>query len=175
MPEKKTEQATFAGGCFWCIEAVFDQIPGVLRAESGYTGGQVANPTYHEVCEGTTGHAEAVQIEFDPARVTYDQLLELFWEAHDPTQLNRQGNDVGTQYRSAIFYHGDAQKKAAEESIRKLASSGKHAGKIVTQVEPATTFYSAEKYHQEYYVNNRSQGYCRFIIRPKLEKMGLKP
>jgi peptide-methionine (S)-S-oxide reductase len=175
MPEPKTELATFAGGCFWCIEAVFDQIPGVLRADSGYTGGRVANPTYEQVCDGTTGHAEAVEIAFDPARVSYEQLLGLFWEAHDPTQLNRQGNDVGTQYRSAIFYHSEAQKKAAEESIRKLAASGAHAGPIVTRLEPATTFYRAEKYHQEYYVNNRSQGYCRVIIRPKLEKLGLKP
>lgn len=175
MPEPKTEIATFAGGCFWCIEAVFDQIPGVRRADSGYIGGRVANPTYEQVCEGTTGHAEAVEIEFDPARVTYEQLLALFWEAHDPTQLNRQGHDVGTQYRSAIFYHGEAQRKAAEESIRKLAASGAHAGPIVTQLEPATTFYRAEKYHQAYYVNNRSQGYCRVIIRPKLEKLGLQP
>ncbi len=175
MPEKKTEIATFAGGCFWCIEAVFGQIPGVVRADSGYIGGSVAKPTYEQVCEGTTGHAEAVEIEFDPARVTYEQLLELFWEAHDPTQLNRQGNDVGTQYRSAIFFHNEAQKKAAEESIRKLGESGHYPGRIVTQLEPATTFYKAEAYHQEYYVNNRSQGYCRVIIRPKLEKMGLKP
>lgn len=172
MPEK-TELATFAGGCFWCIEAVFDQIPGVLRADSGYTGGHVANPSYEQVCSGDTGHAEAVEIEFDPARVSYEQLLDLFWQAHDPTQLNRQGNDVGTQYRSAVFYHSEAQRVAVEASLDKLRKSGKYHDPIVTQVVPATTFYKAEGYHQEYYVNNRSQGYCRFVIRPKLEKMGL--
>jgi peptide-methionine (S)-S-oxide reductase len=175
MKDAKTELATFAGGCFWCIEAVFDQIPGVVRADSGYTGGNVPHPTYDQVCEGTTGHAEAVEIEFDPAKVTYDQLLELFWEAHDPTQLNRQGNDVGTQYRSAVFYHDEAQRMAVEASIGKLGASGRYPGKIVTQVVPATTFYRAEAYHQAYYINNRSQGYCRFIIRPKLEKLGLQP
>ncbi|HMP76602.1 MAG TPA: peptide-methionine (S)-S-oxide reductase MsrA [Kiritimatiellia bacterium] len=174
MPEK-TEIATFAGGCFWCIEAVFDQIPGVLRADSGYLGGEVENPTYEQVCGGDTGHAEAVEIEFDPARVTFAELLTLFWQAHDPTQLNRQGNDVGTQYRSAIFYHSDDQRVAVEASIAALQASGKYAKPIVTQVAPATKFFRAEAYHQEYYVNNRRAGYCQFVIRPKLEKMGLKP
>lgn len=171
----KTEIATFAGGCFWCIEAVFEQIPGVLRADSGYIGGHVENPTYEQVCTGETGHAEAVEIEFDPSVVTYEQLLDWFWQAHDPTQLNRQGNDVGTQYRSAIFYHNEAQREAALKSIEKLAASGKYRKPIVTQVVPATTFYKAEKYHQDYYVNNRHAGYCLFVIRPKLEKLGLKP
>lgn len=171
----KTEIATFAGGCFWCIEAVFDQIPGVLRADSGYIGGEVENPTYEQVCEGTTGHAEAVEIEYDPTRVTYAGLLKLFWQAHDPTQLNRQGNDVGTQYRSAVFYHSDEQRAAVEASITALQAAGKFDKPIVTQVAPATTFYKAEDYHQEYYVNNRRAGYCQFVIRPKLEKMGLNP
>ncbi len=172
---KKTELATFAGGCFWCIEAVFDQIPGVIRADSGYIGGTVEHPSYEEVCTGQTGHAEAVEIEFDPAQVSYEQLLNLFWQAHDPTQLNRQGNDVGTQYRSAIFYHSEAQHVAARASIEKLQASGKYRAPIVTQLAPATRFYKAEPYHQDYYVNNRRAGYCQFVIRPKLEKMGLKP
>lgn len=172
---EKTEIATLAGGCFWCTEAVFDQIPGVLRADSGYTGGQTDNPTYEEVCTGRTGHAEALEIEFDPRQVSFEQILAIFWEAHDPTQLNRQGNDVGTQYRSAIFYHNDAQRAAAEASIAKLNASGAYPNPVVTEVVPATTFYKAEDHHQEYYVNNRSQGYCRVIIRPKLEKLGLLP
>ena len=168
------QKATLAGGCFWCIEAVYGRIPGVVSAVSGYTGGQVENPTYRQVCEGTTGHAEAVEIEFDPAQVSFEKILDTFWHAHDPTQLNRQGNDVGTQYRSAIFYHDEAQKKAAEESIRKLATSGTYPKPIVTQVVPATKFYVAEDYHQEYFDNNRSQPYCRFVIQPKLEKMGFE-
>lgn len=172
---EKTEIATLAGGCFWCTEAVFDQIPGVLRADSGYTGGQTENPTYEEVCTGRTGHAEALEIEFDPRQVSFEQILAIFWEAHDPTQLNRQGNDVGTQYRSAIFYHSDAQRAAAEASIAKLNASGAHPNPVVTEVVPATTFYKAEERHQEYYVNNRNQGYCRVVIRPKLEKLGLLP
>lgn len=174
MPKPKTEKATLAGGCFWCIEAVYGRIPGVVSAVSGYIGGQVENPTYRQVCEGTTGHAEAVEIEFDPAQVSFEKILETFWHAHDPTQLNRQGNDVGTQYRSAIFYHDEAQKAAAEESIRKLAASGTFTQPIVTQVVPATKFYVAEDYHQEYFDNNRSQPYCRFVIQPKLEKMGFE-
>lgn len=174
MPKPKTEKATLAGGCFWCIEAVYGRIPGVVSAVSGYIGGQVENPTYHQVCEGTTGHAEAVEIEFDPAQVSFEKILDTFWHAHDPTQLNRQGNDVGTQYRSAIFYHSEAQKEAAEASIRQLAASGAYAKPIVTQVVPATKFYVAEDYHQEYFDNNRSQPYCRFVIQPKLEKLGMK-
>ncbi len=172
---ERTEIATFAGGCFWCIEAVFDQIPGVLRADSGYTGGHVEHPTYEQVCSGDTGHAEAVEIEFDPARVSFAELLALFWQAHDPTQLNRQGNDLGTQYRSAIFTHGDAQRDAAAASIEKLRASGKFNDPIVTEVSPAATFFKAEDYHQEYYASNRRAGYCRAVIRPKLEKMGLSP
>ena len=172
---EQTERATFAGGCFWCIEAVYDQIPGVLRADSGYIGGHVEHPTYEQVCTGETGHAEAVEIEFDPTRVSYEELLDLFWQAHDPTQLNRQGNDVGTQYRSDIFYHSEAQRAAALASIEKLKASKKFKHPIVTEVTPATTFYKAEDYHQAYYQNNRRAGYCQFVIRPKLEKMGLSP
>ena len=171
MPTR--EKATFANGCFWCTEAVFERIPGVISATSGYTGGQAPNPTYQQVCQGDTGHAEAVEIEFDPARVSFETLLETFWQSHDPTQLNRQGNDVGTQYRSAIFYHSEKQKKAAEAAIRTLDASGKYRKPIVTEVTPATAFYVAEDYHQEYFDNHRGQPYCRFVIQPKLEKMGL--
>ncbi|MCZ7591778.1 MAG: peptide-methionine (S)-S-oxide reductase MsrA [Kiritimatiellae bacterium] len=172
MPEK-TEIATLAGGCFWCTEAVFDQIPGVLRADSGYTGGQTENPTYRQVCTGKTGHAEALEIEYDPSRISFEQLLDVFWKAHDPTQINRQGNDIGTQYRSAIFYHNEAQRKAAETSIAALNAAGTYSNPVVTEVVPATTFYKAEAYMQEYYVNNRNQGYCQFVIKPKLKKLGL--
>ena len=171
MPTR--EKATFANGCFWCTEAVFERIPGVISATSGYTGGQAPNPTYQQVCQGDTGHAEAVEIEFDPARVSFETRLETFWQSHDPTQLNRQGNDVGTQYRSAIFYHSEKQKKAAEAAIRTLDASGKYRKPIVTEVTPATAFYVAEDYHQEYFDNHRGQPYCRFVIQPKLEKMGL--
>ena len=171
---ERTEWATFAAGCFWCIEEAFRQQPGVLRATSGYTGGQTKNPTYKEVCSGRTGHAEAVQIEFDPARISYDQLLALFWNLHDPTQLNRQGADVGTQYRSAIFYHSDAQKQAAEASRDAEDRSGRHARPIVTEITPVSAFYPAEDYHQEYYRNNRSNPYCQLVIRPKLDKLGLE-
>ncbi len=169
------EKATFAGGCFWCIEAVFEQIPGVLKVTSGYTGGRVANPTYKQVCGGDTGHAEAVEIEFDPGKVTYEKLLDVFWSAHDPTTLNRQGADVGSQYRSAIFHHSDAQRKTAEASMRRLEESGRHSGPVVTTIEKAGIFYPAEDYHQDYYRANPRQGYCQAVIRPKLEKMGLKP
>ncbi len=170
----KLEIATFAGGCFWCLEEVFRQIPGVQEVVSGYTGGTTTNPTYREVCTGLTGHAEAVRITFDPARVTYDQLLDIFWQAHDPTQLNRQGNDVGTQYRSAIFVHDERQKKLAEASRARWQNSGAIMGRIVTVIEPAGPFYPAEDYHQEYYRRNKQQPYCRFVIAPKLKKLGLQ-
>jgi peptide-methionine (S)-S-oxide reductase len=173
--ETKTELATFGGGCFWCMEAVFEQIPGVKKVTSGYTGGRVAGPTYGQVTEGDTGHAEAIQLEFDPAQVSFGKLLDVFWAAHDPTQLNQQGNDVGEQYRSVIFYHGDEQRKAAHESEQKIVASGEYKKPIVTLIQPATVFYPAEGYHQEYYKNNKSQPYCRMVIRPKLEKLGLKP
>lgn len=175
MPETKTESAIFGGGCFWCVEAVFEQIPGVTKVTSGYTGGRVKNPTYKEICAGDTGHAEAIKIDFDPATITYEKLLDVFWTAHDPTQLNRQGNDVGEQYRSVIFYEGDAQRAAAKASKEKIAASGHFSKPIVTGIEPAGIFYPAESYHQGYYRNNREQGYCQFVIRPKLEKLGLAP
>ncbi len=170
----RVEVATFAGGCFWCIEEIFRQTPGVLRVVSGYTGGTTTNPTYREVCTGRTGHAEAVRIEFDPARVSYEELLEVFWRAHDPTQLNRQGNDVGTQYRSAIFVHDERQRAAAEASKAALQTSGRSDRPVVTTIEPAGPFYPAEDYHQEYYRRNRDAPYCRFVIRPKLNKLGLQ-
>lgn len=169
-----TAKATFAGGCFWCIEEIFRQTPGVTKVVSGYTGGQKANPTYKQVCSGNTGHAEAVQIAYDPSKVTYEKLLEVFWRSHDPTQLNRQGADVGTQYRSVIFTHNEAQKKAAEASKAVLSASGAKGGPAVTVIEPAAKFYPAEDYHQEYYANNRDQPYCRNVIQPKLKKLGLQ-
>lgn len=166
------DQATFGGGCFWCIEAVFQQLEGVEKIVSGYAGGEDPNPTYQSVCSGSTGHAEVVQITFDPQVVSYETLLNVFWKAHDPTTLNRQGNDVGTQYRSAIYYHNEAQKVAALKSIESVQAS--FEDKIVTEVAPLETFYPGEDYHQDYYVNNKQQGYCSFVIRPKLEKLGLQ-
>ena len=168
------ELATFGGGCFWCIEAVLEQTPGVKKVVSGYMGGRTANPTYKEVCSGDSGHVEVVQVSFDPAVVGFDKLLDVFWHAHDPTTLNRQGNDVGTQYRSVVFYHGVKQRDAAEAVKAKLAASGTFKDPIVTAIEPASAFYAAEDYHQEYYRNNRSQPYCQYVIRPKLKKLGLK-
>ena len=167
------ETATFAGGCFWCIEEIFRQQPGVARVESGYTGGTVPHPTYAQVCQGDTGHAEAVRIVFDPQKITYEKLLDVFWTAHDPTQLNRQGADVGSQYRSAIFTHSDAQQVIARASLVAEDSSGRHAKRIVTEIAPAPEFYPAEDYHQEYYRNNQRAPYCRAVIPPKLKKLGL--
>lgn len=168
----KTELATFAGGCYWCIEAVFEQIPGVLDAKSGFMGGDPHRISYREVCEGDTGHAEVVQLTFDPSKVPFEKLVEVFWEAHDPTSLNRQGADHGTQYRSAIFYHSDEQRRVAEASKTKLAATLEDP--VVTEITAAGTLYDAPEYHQDYYVNNREQGYCRVVIRPKLKKLGLK-
>lgn len=170
----KIDTATFAGGCFWCIEEIFRQTPGVLSVVSGYTGGHTKHPTYREVCTGRTGHAEAVRITFDPSRVTYERLLEIFWTAHDPTQLNRQGNDVGTQYRSAIFVHDTAQRRAAQASKAAAQASGAFDRPIVTVIEPAGEFYPAEDYHQEYYRRNKDQPYCQAVIRPKLKKLSLQ-
>jgi len=166
----RTDTATFGTGCFWCTEAIFQQLDGVLKVSSGYSGGQVKNPTYKEVCEGTTGHAECVEIVYDPAKITFDDLLEVFWQTHDPTTLNRQGNDVGTQYRSAIFYHNDEQKAKAEKYKAELNKSGAWDKPIVTEITPASAFYVAENYHQDYYNNNGSAPYCYYVIRPKLEK-----
>lgn len=170
MSEHKTEIASFAAGCFWCVEAQFQQLEGVEKVESGYTGGHVANPTYKEVCTGTTGHAEACNITYDPSVISYDELLAAFFMSHDPTQLNRQGNDIGTQYRSGIYYHNETQKEKAEYYIKKLNEEKAYPNPIVTEVKPYGTFYKAEDYHQNYYNQNGEEGYCRMVIRPKLDK-----
>jgi peptide-methionine (S)-S-oxide reductase len=167
---RKHEVATLAGGCFWCLEAVYDELQGVEEVESGYAGGTVPNPTYRQVCSGTTGHAEVVQVTFDPEQLSYRDILEVFFQIHDPTTLNRQGADVGTQYRSAIFYHDEQQKATAEEMISELEASGKWRDPIVTEVVPLEAFYRAEGYHQEYYQRNEDQPYCRVVITPKLKK-----
>jgi peptide-methionine (S)-S-oxide reductase len=155
-----TEKATFAAGCFWGVEAAFRQVPGVVATTVGYTGGHTRNPTYEEVCTDRTGHAEAVQVEFDPARVSYEQLLDVFWSEHDPTQLNRQGPDVGTQYRSAVFFHSDAQRAAAERSKKALEQSGRYARPMVTEIRPASEFFPAEEYHQRY-LEKRGLATCK--------------
>jgi peptide-methionine (S)-S-oxide reductase len=164
------ETATFGTGCFWCTEAIFQQLKGVLKVTSGYSGGHVANPTYEQVCEKNTGHAEVVQVVYDPTIISYDELLEVFWQTHDPTTLNRQGNDEGPQYRSVIFYHTAAQKEKAEHYKAELDKSGAYNNSIVTAIEPYKNFYSAENYHQNYYNSNGNQPYCRLVIRPKVEK-----
>ncbi|GEP96856.1 peptide-methionine (S)-S-oxide reductase MsrA [Chitinophaga cymbidii] len=166
----KTAQATFGTGCFWCTEAQFQQLEGVLKVESGYSGGAKPHPTYEEVCTGTTGHAEVVQITYDPAKISFETLLEAFWQAHDPTTLNRQGNDIGTQYRSVIFYHDEEQHRLAELYKKKLDESKAFDDPIVTEITPFKAFYVAENYHQDYYNLNGSQPYCSYVIRPKLEK-----
>ncbi len=165
---KKTETAVVGGGCFWCTEAIYKMLPGVTSVTSGYAGGITENPTYKEVCSGTTGHAEVIQIEFDPQRVSYEKILETFWDAHDPTTLNRQGNDVGTQYRSIILYANEAQRVAAEKS--KAEAQKRFAAAIVTEIVPLKKFYKAEGYHQDFYRNNPNQPYCRAVIQPKVEK-----
>ncbi len=170
MATATLDTATFASGCFWCVEAVFQNLKGVQSVVSGYAGGSVANPTYEEVCSGSTGHAEACQIAYDPKIITYPELLEVFWKTHDPTTLNRQGNDVGTQYRSAIFYHNEEQKKLAEHYKRELDSSGAFDAPIVTEIVPFKNFYKAENYHQNYFNEHGAQPYCLFVIRPKVEK-----
>lgn len=165
-----TQRITFGGGCFWCMEAVFQRLDGVKSVASGYAGGTVPNPTYKQVCTGETGHAEVVQIEFEPAKITFEKLLEVFWAAHDPTTLNRQGHDSGTQYRSVIFYENDEQKAAAEKS--KVGAKGEFKDPIVTQIVPLTAFFKAEDYHQNYYNENAgSNSYCSVVIRPKLQKL----
>ena len=169
MNTNKTESATFGGGCFWCMEAVFERLPGVKSVTSGFAGGHTANPTYEQVCTGDTSHAEVTQIEFDPAKISYEKLLDVFWQAHDPTTLNRQGVDEGTQYRSIILYHGEAQKLAAEKSKAGAQKNFKHP--IVTEIAPFTKFYPAENYHQGFYDNNTNYGYCQVVIAPKLEKL----
>jgi peptide-methionine (S)-S-oxide reductase len=164
------ETATLGGGCFWCLEAVFDQLRGVERVESGYAGGRVAAPTYRQVCSGETGHAEVVQVTFDPGVITYRDLLDVFFTIHDPTTMNRQGADVGTQYRSVVFYHTAEQKGAAEQVIRELGEEGVWDDPIVTEVVPFTEFWPAERYHQRYFEENGSQPYCRVVIAPKVAK-----
>jgi peptide-methionine (S)-S-oxide reductase len=169
MNTNKTELATVGGGCFWCLEGCFELLPGVKSVTSGYAAGRTENPTYKEVCSGHTGHAEVVQIEFDPAVTSFEKLLATFWLIHDPTTLNRQGHDVGTQYRSIILYHNDAQKAAAEKSMKEAQK--KLSRPIVTQLEPLKQFHPAEAYHQDYFRNNPNQGYCQMVVRPKVEKV----
>ena len=172
--EPRIEQATFGGGCFWCSEAVFERIPGVKSVTSGFAGGTVPNPTYQMVCTGQTGHAEVVNIEFDPDKVPFEKLLTVFWKSHDPTTLNMQGDDFGTQYRSIILYHSEAQKKAAEKSAQELTAKRAFRSPIVTQLVPFTAFYPAEPYHQDYYKNHRYNDYSNTYITPKLRKLKLK-
>lgn len=169
-----TETATLAGGCFWCLEAVFAEVRGVLRVESGYTGGHLPRPSYQDICTGMTGHAEAVRITFDPAAVSYPDLLDIFFAIHDPTTLNRQGADHGPQYRSAIFHHSEDQRAAAQSTIDHLTASRAFADPIVTELTPAPEFYVAEDYHQDYYTHHRAQPYCLFVIAPKLLKFRSK-
>lgn len=166
--------ATLAGGCFWCVEAVYVEMIGVNKVVSGYMGGQVDNPTYKQICTGTTGHAEVIQVEFDPEIVSFEQILQVFFTVHDPTTLNRQGNDVGTQYRSAVFYHDDEQNDVAEKVIQEITAEGIWPNPIVTEVTEATTFYPAEAYHQDYYSRNQFQPYCMVVITPKVSKFRSK-
>jgi len=166
----KTDTATFGTGCFWCTEAIFQQVEGVISVTSGYSGGYVEKPTYKQICTGTTGHAECLNIIYDSSTISFDELLEIFWQTHDPTTLNRQGNDVGTQYRSVIFYHDEKQKALAEKYMMELNKGGAFDGAIVTTLEPFTKFYPAEDYHQNYYNQNGSAPYCQFVVRPKVEK-----
>ena len=165
------EVATLGAGCFWCVEAVFGKLDGVVSVESGYAGGTVADPTYEQVCSGTTGHAEVCRIRYDPSRIRYSELLDVFWKIHDPTTLNRQGNDVGTQYRSVIFYHDESQKALAEQSKRELDASGALDRPVVTEISPFTAFHPAEDYHRDYFRRHPERAYCRLVIRPKLEKL----
>ncbi|TRX03395.1 peptide-methionine (S)-S-oxide reductase MsrA [Flavobacterium gawalongense] len=165
------EVATFAGGCFWCTEAVFLELKGVQRVVSGYIGGETINPTYKDICNGDTGHAEAIQITFDPSEISYGELLEIFFATHDPTTLNRQGNDIGTQYRSEIFYNNENQKDLAEAYIDLMTRENTFGKPIVTKISPASIFYEAEDYHQNYYNQNKLQGYCSYVITPKVEKL----
>ena len=167
----KSEIATLGGGCFWCVEAVFQRIEGVISVKPGYAGGNVKNPTYKQICTGNTGHAEVAKIEFDPSKITYSQILNVFWQSHDPTTLNRQGNDVGTQYRSVIFFHNESQKEIAKKSKVDADKSGYWDNEIVTEVTLLNNYYDAEDYHDNYYNNNPNQPYCLFVIKPKLDKL----
>lgn len=165
------ETATFAGGCFWCTEAIFKRLKGIISVEPGYSGGDVPNPSYEEVCSGTTGHAEAIQVKFNPKILPYEKLLEIFFHLHDPTTLNRQDYDIGTAYRSAIFYHGENQKDTAEKVKKEIKYEKIYKDPIVTKIEPFKNFYVAENYHKDYYDKNKEQGYCNFIITPKINKL----
>ena len=167
----KSEKATFGGGCFWCLEAVFNRVDGVIKVESGYAGGETENPSYQEVCAGETGHAEVIQIEFQSGQISYKELLEIFWQAHDPTTLNRQGADVGTQYRSIIITHNEDQKIIADSSKILWDNYDVYKGHIITEIVTQKKFYPAEKYHQDYYQYNKSAGYCRLVISPKIKKL----
>ncbi|ACU02700.1 peptide methionine sulfoxide reductase [Pedobacter heparinus DSM 2366] len=167
----KLQKATFGMGCFWCSEALFQRLNGVVSVRSGYEGGQVPNPSYEDVCSGTTGHAEVIELTYDPLKIKYDELLEVFWKSHDPTTLNRQGADIGTQYRSVVFYHNDEQKQTAEKYKKELNASNAYGKPVVTAIEKAAPFYKAENYHQDYFNKNGSQPYCRMVILPKLEKL----
>jgi peptide-methionine (S)-S-oxide reductase len=168
---KNTDQAVFGNGCFWCTEAVFQQLKGVITVTSGYSGGHVINPTYEEVCGKKTGHTEVLKVEYDPSIINYDQLLEVFWATHDPTTINRQGNDEGPQYRSVIFYSNDEQKEKAEKYKMDLSKSGVFDKPIVTAIEPLINFFPAENYHRDYYKNHSSQPYCYYVIKPKMDKL----
>ncbi|PCH96325.1 MAG: peptide-methionine (S)-S-oxide reductase [Gammaproteobacteria bacterium] len=170
ISEKKTPHATLAGGCFWCIEGAFSQVKGILSATSGYMGGQSENPSYEEICTGESGHAEVVQLTFDPTMISYQEILEIFFTLHDPTQLNRQGNDIGSQYRSAVFFHDKLQQNVVEETIKKMRKESMFDQDIVTQICPAETFYSGENYHQDYVNNNPESQYCQAVVSPKLAK-----
>ncbi len=174
MENKNLETATLGAGCFWCVEAVFDDLQGVESVESGYSGGHTESPTYKEVCSETTGHAEVAQVKFNPEEISFKEILQVFFTVHDPTQLNRQGNDIGTSYRSAIFYHSDEQKRVAEEAIREIEAEGIYDRKIVTEVTPFDKFYIAENYHQEYFANNPNQPYCAAVVAPKVAKFRQK-
>ncbi len=165
------DTALFGAGCFWCVEAMFQRLDGVVKVESGYAGGHMVSPTYKDVCTGTTGHAEVCRITFDPKKISYETLLSIFWQTHDPTTLNRQGNDVGTQYRSAIFYYNDIQMQLAEKYKSELNASGAFSNSIVTEITAINNYYSAEDYHQNYYNQNSEQSYCQFVIAPKVEKL----
>lgn len=170
VPASQIDTATFGGGCFWCTEAQFQLLDGVLSVQSGFSGGSIKNPSYKEVCTGLTGHAEVIQVTYDTTKLSYDELLEAFWTSHDPTQFNRQGNDVGTQYRSVIFYHSETQHQLAESYKKKLNESGAYDKPVVTEISPMTVFYKAEDYHQNYFNQNGDQPYCQFVVAPKVEK-----
>ncbi|MGM0506104.1 MAG: peptide-methionine (S)-S-oxide reductase MsrA [Bacteroidota bacterium] len=173
QPDKSQhmEQATLGAGCFWCVEAVFQRVQGVVAVEAGYTGGDLENPTYQQVVSGRTGHAEVARVTFDPDEISFEEILEVFWHTHNPTTLNRQGADIGTQYRSAVFYHDDEQKRIAEESLERTDASDLWSDPIVTEITPLDKYYKAENYHQDYFNNNQNAGYCQVVIAPKLKKL----